>query len=75
ILERAYTEVGRRFGGVHPPGPIQVRVYTADDFSRVTLLGEHVGAVYDGAIRLPLSDKTGQVLDEAELKRRLGDLV
>jgi len=71
ILERAYTEVGRRFGGVYPPGPIQVRVYTADDFSRVTLLGEHVGAVYDGAIRLPLSDKTGQVLDEAELKRRL----
>lgn len=71
ILERAYREIGRRFGGVYPTGPIQVKIYTAQDFSQATLLGEHVGAVYDGTIRLPVMDRTGAVLSDAELRRRL----
>ncbi len=70
-LERAYGEIGRKVGGVFPPGPIEVKVYTTEDFSKVTLLGEHVGAVYDGTIKLPIVDKSGQVLDSAELARRL----
>ncbi len=71
LLERAYRDIGLRLGGVYPPGPILVKVYTAKDFSAATQLDEHVGAVYDGAIRLPIVDKSGQVLNEAELKRRL----
>ncbi len=71
ILERAYREIGRRLGGVYPPGPISVKVYTAEDFSQATLLGEHVGAVYDGTIRLPIADRTGTVLSDSELRRRL----
>ncbi|HOJ33686.1 MAG TPA: peptidase MA family metallohydrolase [Candidatus Hydrogenedentes bacterium] len=71
ILERAYREIGRRLGGAYPPAPILVKVYTARDFSQATLLGEHVGAVYDGTIRLPMMDKNGVILDDAELRRRL----
>jgi hypothetical protein len=71
ILERAYREIGLQLGGVYPPGPIQVIVYTHDDFSRATLLEDHVGAVYDGSIRLPIKDKSGTTLTKAEMKRRL----
>lgn len=71
VLERAYTEIGLRFGGVYPAGPIQVKVYTAEDFSKATQLGEHVGAVYDGTIRIPFTDRQGRELDPAEMKRRL----
>ena len=71
LLESAYREIGRNFGGVYPAGPIQVKAYTADDFSKATLLGDHVGAVYDGTIRLPIEDKKGKVLTSDELKRRI----
>lgn len=71
ILEQAYREVGRKFGCVFPPHRIPVIVYTAEDFAKATLLGEHVGAIYDGKIRVPYKDSTGQVLDEKELRRRL----
>ncbi len=71
ILEQAYREIGRQVGGIYPPGPIQVKAYTAEDFSEATLLGEHIGAVYDGTIRLPIIDQAGVVLNPAELRRRL----
>ncbi|MDZ4857994.1 MAG: peptidase MA family metallohydrolase [Candidatus Hydrogenedentes bacterium] len=71
ILERAYREIGRKTGGVHPATPIQVVVYTAPDFAKSTQLGEHVGAVYDGKIRVPIRDSQGQMLPENELTRRL----
>lgn len=71
-LELAYRNIGRQLGGVYPPTPIEVILYTADDFSRATLLGEHVGAVYDsGKIRVPINDKTGRTLGQDELQRRL----
>jgi len=35
------------------------------------LLAEHVGAVYDGKIRVPVVDKQGTVIDDEELRRRL----
>ncbi len=69
--ERAYRDIGRRFGGVYPPTPIQIIVYTAEDFRRATGLGEHVAAVYDGKIRVPLSDKAGRAIPPEELQRRL----
>ena len=71
ILERAYRELGIKSGGMYPPAPIQVSVYDAQDFEKATLLGDHVGAVYDGKIRVPIRDKSGQLLSEEELTRRL----
>ncbi len=71
VLERAYMEVGRKFGGVYPPPPVQVVLYDAEQFSQATQLNGHVGAVYDGKIRSPLTDADGQYLAEDELKRRL----
>ncbi len=70
-LERANMDIGRTFGGVYPPPPIQVIAYTAEQFSEATQLAGHVGAVYDGKIRTPLTDKDGRPLSDAELKRRL----
>ena len=70
-LERAYFEVGRKFGGVFPPTPIQVIVYNTKGFADVTQQGEHVGGLYDGKIRIPLLDMAGNTLDDEELKRRL----
>lgn len=71
ILERAYMDVGRRFGSAYPPPPVQVVLYDAEQFSEATQLAEHVGAVYDGKIRAPLTDAKGEWLPEGELKRRL----
>ncbi len=71
LLERAYLDVGKRFGGVYPPGPVPVIIYTARSFAEATQLAEYVGAVYDGKIRVPLKDEAGKSLDEAELERRL----
>lgn len=71
VLERAYRDIGRRCGGVYPPAPIHVTVYTADDFARATQMGEHVGAVYDGKIRVPLRDTAGTSISDDELTRRL----
>lgn len=71
ILERAYRDIGRKLGSSYPPTPVQVVVYTAQDFTDATQLSEHVGAVYDGKIRVPLTDKAGNVLSDLELERRL----
>ncbi len=70
-LETAYRQIGMKLGGVYPPAPINVVVYTAEDFARATLLGEHVGAVYDGKIRAPIMDTQGNAIPENELTRRL----
>lgn len=70
-LERAYLEVGRNLGGVYPPTPIQVIVYNAKEFSDATQVGEHVGALYDGKIRIPLFDAAGNALTDEDLKQRL----
>lgn len=71
ILERAYMDVGRRLGSAYPPPPVQVVLYDAEQFSEATQLADHVGAVYDGKIRAPLTDSKGEWLPEDELKRRL----
>ena len=71
ILDRAYIEIGRNFGKSYPPEPVPVIVYDKKGFSGATQVGEHVGALYDGKIRIPLVDENGNLLDDAEMKRRL----
>lgn len=71
ILDKAYVDVGRALGGVFPPPPIQAILYTSEQFSEATQLGEHVGAVYDGKIRAPMTDPSGSWLPDEEIRRRL----
>ena len=73
VLETAYREVGRALGsGAYPPAPIQVTLYNAEGFSETTRMGDHVGALYDGSkIRCPVFDKSGDLIELEELKRRL----
>lgn len=71
ILDRAYIDIGRTLGGVYPPQPIYVVLYTAEQFTEATRLDEHIGAVYDGKIRSPLTDTNGAWLPQEELRRRL----
>jgi len=71
ILDRAYVEIGRELGGVFPPPPIHAIFYYAGQFSEATLQQSHVGAVYDGKIRAPLTLDNGQWIPEPELRRRL----
>jgi hypothetical protein len=71
ILERAYTETGRKLGGVYPPDTVKVVLYSAEQFTEATQLDSHVGALFDGKIRVPISDEQGRPLDEDDLSRRL----
>ncbi len=71
ILERAYSDVGRKLGGVYPPDTVKVILYSAEQFSEATQLDNHVGALFDGKIRAPITDRDGQWLEEKELSRRL----
>ena len=71
LLEMAYSDVGRNFGGVYPPGPIQVIVYNSKGFSDATQVRQNVGGLYDGKIRIPLLDSAGLIADDRELKETL----
>lgn len=71
ILDRAYIDIGRALGGVFPKPPIYVVLYTAEQFTEATRLEGHIGAVYDGKIRSPLTDAQGAWLPQEELRRRL----
>jgi hypothetical protein len=71
ILEKAYRDIGGQLGKVYPPEPVQVIVYGGEQFTEATQLASHVGAVYDGKIRAPLTDEKGGYLSEQELSRRL----
>lgn len=72
ILESAYKDVGRTLGGIYPPPPIQVSLYTSEGFFESTQLGQHVGALFDGTkIRCPVLDKNGKVIPMDVLRERL----
>ena len=71
ILERAYAEIGRYFGGVYPPAPIQVIVYNAQSFAEATQIQHNVGALYDGKIRIPIVDSMGLITDDYHLREVL----
>ena len=71
ILDRAYVDIGRELGGVFPPPPIHAIFYYAGQFSEATLQQSHVGALYDGKIRAPLTQDNGDWIPEPEMLRRL----
>ena len=71
ILERAYADVGRKLGGVYPPETVKVVLYSSEQFAEATQLDSHVGALFDGKIRVPVTDEQGRPLDEDDLSRRL----
>ncbi|MCA1900853.1 MAG: tetratricopeptide repeat protein [Candidatus Hydrogenedens sp.] len=71
VLERAYLEIGRKLGGVFPQGPIQVILYDVEQFNAVVQLGQTVGGVYDGKIRIPVINNKGNILPDDEIKRRI----
>jgi len=72
ILEAAYRNVGKSLGGVYPPSPIQVSLYTYEGFFESTQQGEHVSALYDGTkIRCPVIDKSGEIVELKDLEKRL----
>ncbi|MEX2015325.1 MAG: tetratricopeptide repeat protein [Candidatus Hydrogenedentales bacterium] len=71
ILESARQRIGRHLD-VWPPAPVQVTLYRGTAFSETTQMGEHVGALYDGAkIRVPVTESNGEPVDAGELERRL----
>ncbi|MFP6584746.1 MAG: hypothetical protein VCD00_19590, partial [Candidatus Hydrogenedentota bacterium] len=72
ILEKAYRETGRTLGGIYPPTPIQVSLYTLKGFSDSTQAGEHIAALYDGTkIRCPVMDADGNPISHDVLRERL----
>ncbi len=71
MLDHAYLEIGRDFGGVFPPPPIHVILYDAKQFSEATKTADYVGALYDGKIRSPLADANGEWLGLDDIRRRL----
>lgn len=71
ILEKAYAEIGRKLGGVYPPETVKVVLYSAEQFAEATQLDSHVGALFDGKIRVPVTDEQGRPLDGEDLARRL----
>lgn len=72
ILESAYRNIGKNLGGIYPPTPIQVSLYTSEGFFESTRIGQHVGALYDGTkIRCPVLDKNGSPISLDVLRDRL----
>lgn len=64
LLEEAYHEFGDAFGK-YPfesgRGRIRVVLYTRAEFDAVTGLGAWAGGVFDGTIRVPVSDLAGDM--------------
>ncbi len=70
-LEQAYLEIGRKLGGIYPSSPIQVILYDTSRFNAVVQLGQTIGGVYDGKIRISVIGKDGSELPKEEIKRRI----
>lgn len=69
ILTAARREIGSQFS--YPSDPVPVVLYTMDQYRQVTLAPHWSGAVYDGKIRIPLSEETLSDANEANFRRTL----
>lgn len=71
VLEEAWESVAARLGGLTPPGTVQVVLYDGAQFAEATDTAAHVGALYDGKIRAPITDRRGRFLPRRTLSTRL----
>jgi tetratricopeptide (TPR) repeat protein len=71
LLEQAFRDITRKFGNYPVPTPVQVIIYSEEDFRKATDLPDHVGGLYDGRIRIPIQ----LAVDGDELRDRLRVLV
>lgn len=71
ILETAYSNIGEKLGGAFPPEAVQVVLYDSEQFAEATQSPGHVGALYDGKIRSPITGRGGRFLDPQVLTTRL----
>ena len=71
ILEAAYKDLGAKLGGLYPSDPVPVVLYDEEQFTEATGSAKHVGALYDGKIRAPITRRGGRYLDERVLRVRL----
>jgi len=66
-MERATTRIGQVLS-VYPLTPIEVVLYTSEQFRDITRAPQWAGGAYDGTIRVPVRNA---LLNEAELDRVL----
>ena len=71
ILEEAHETIGKNLGGLYPPGPVTVVLYDGVQFSEATDAAAHVGALYDGKIRAPITSRNSRYLSAHVMKTRL----
>ena len=71
VLEEAYDAVGTKLGGLYPPDVVQVVLYDGAQFAEATGTAAHVGALYDGKIRAPITARNGRFLSRGVLSVRL----
>jgi Flp pilus assembly protein TadD len=71
VLEEAYKSVGEKLGGAFPAEPVQVVLYDGEQFTEATQSAAHVGALFDGKIRAPITGKNKRFLTPQVLSTRL----
>jgi len=71
LLEAAYRDIGEALGGLYPETIIQVVLYDGNEFAEATDAAPHIGALYDGKIRAPITNRRGRFLTGATLGSRL----
>lgn len=71
ILESAYESVGAKLGGTFPDTAVQVILYDGEQFAEATQTSAHVGALFDGKIRAPITGKNGRFVQPQVLATRL----
>ena len=71
VLEDAYKSVGEKLGGAFPTEPVQVVLYSGEQFAEATQSAAHVGALFDGKIRAPITGKNKRFLTPQVLSTRL----
>lgn len=71
VLEAAYESVGAKLGGTFPSTAVQVILYDGEQFAEATQTPAHVGALFDGKIRAPITGKNGRFVQPQVLATRL----
>lgn len=71
VLEDAFDSVGTKLGGTFPSTAVHVILYDGEQFAEATQTSAHVGALFDGKIRAPITGKNGRFVQPQVLATRL----